>query len=283
MSLLNNMKNQINKAGGSKKKIFYVKEGGKGRVRFLLDFEEGLELTFHDSFNDGINAICLEELGKDCPLCEEEGLRTRKLYCWPVWDYDAKEVKLFIFAVNNCTPVPALIGLYEAYGTILDRDYVIGKQGKQQNTSYTVIAMDKAKFRNKDAKIPTKKAILKLLEKAFPLEEDVDFDEEDDDEPKKKKGKKADKSSKKAGNKKGKKKDEDEDDEDEIDEDDIDDEDEDEEEYEEMSAKELYKLCQKRKIKCKSGKKANYYIDLLEEADLEDEIDEDEEDEDNEW
>lgn len=262
MGLLNSMKDQINKSGGSRKKIFFVKSDSKQRVRFLVDFEDGNEYTFHDSFEKGINALCQEELGKDCELCDVEGLRTRKLYCWPVWNYDAKEVQLFLFAANSFTPVPSLIGMYETYGTMIDRDFVISRQGKETNTSYSVVPMDKAKFRNKNAKVPTSKAILKILDEAFPLDE-INNDEE---APKKKgKGKKA--------------KEEHDDDDDDFDEDDLD-----KEDYEEMSIKELYNLCKQRGIKAKPKKKAQYYIDLLEEDD-EEEYDEDDEDEgdDDEW
>lgn len=275
MSLLKSMKEEINKSGGSRGKIFYVQADSKARIRFLVDFDNGSEYTFHDSFAKGVNAICQEELGKDCPLCEETGLRTRKLYCWPVWNYDLKEVQLFLYAANSFTPVPAFIGLYETYGTIMDRDFVISRTGKEKNTSYSVIPMDKAKFRNKAAKVPTEKAILKILDAAHPVKTNIDFeddeDDDDDDEdniPIKTKNKKPAKKGKKPAK------------EEEVEEDDEDD---DEElDYEEMSASELHKLCKSRGIKCNPKKKANYYIDLLEEADLEEELEDDDED-DDEW
>jgi hypothetical protein len=267
MGLLKNMKEQINKAGGSRGKVFYVKADSKARIRFLVDFEDGAEFTFHDSFHDGINAICQEELGKSCPLCDMDNLRTRKLYCWPIWNYETKEVQLLLYAANNFTPVPAFIGLFETYGTLMDRDFVISRTGKEKNTSYSVIPMDKANFRNKKAKVPTRKAILKILDEAFPVKDGLDFDD-DDDSPKKSKNSDDDF-------------DEYEDDFDEEDDED-DDDDDDELLYEEMSPKELYRLCKARKIKCKPRKKANYYIDKLEEADLEEEL-EDEDTEDDEW
>lgn len=49
--------------------------------------------------------------------------------------------------------------------------------------------------------------------------------------------------------------------------------------YEELSAIELFKLCKERKLKVEPKKKAEYYIDLLEENDME--VAEDEADEDN--
>ena len=54
------MKSEIQKSGGSKGKILFIKDGSKKRIRFLCDAEEGMELTFHDSYSEGINALCLE-------------------------------------------------------------------------------------------------------------------------------------------------------------------------------------------------------------------------------
>ena len=274
MGLLNSMKSEIQKSGGSKGKILFIKDGSKKRIRFLCDAEEGMELTFHDSYSEGINALCLEEMGKDCPYCERDELRTRKLYAWSVWDYDSKEVKVLLYAANNCTPIPNIIAMYEAYGTLLDRDFVISRTGSGQNTSYTVIPQDKAKFKNSKAVKMSKKELLKVVAKAFPVNPD---DEDFEDEGKKKK------SSKKPPKKSGKKRDEDYDDdyeeEDKEDEDFDEEEDEEEEDYEDMSAKELFNLCKKRGLKVEKGKKKSYYIDILEDADDE----EDEEDDEDEW
>ena len=89
-----------------------------------------------------------------------------------------------MFPVNNCTPIPALMAMYENYGTICDRDYVISVSGKQQNKTFSVVPMDKVKFRNEKAKPFSEKAILKMLDNAFPC--DADVDEDDEDEKKKK-------------------------------------------------------------------------------------------------
>lgn len=259
MGLVSDMKNEINKTGGSKGKVFYVKKDSKRRIRFLKDAEDGQQFTFHDSFQDGINALCQEELGKECPYCGQEGLRTRKMFAWPVWDYDAKEVKIFLYAANNCTPVPAIISMYETYGTLTDRDFVISRAGEQQNTTYTVIPMDKAKFKaSKETKVPSDKEILKIVAKAFqPNAEDIDEDEDEDEE--------VEATKKKSKARKQEPEDED------VDEDEVD--------YYEMSTKELYNLCKERGIKCKPKKSEDYYIDLLETDDEAEDEDDDEWDE----
>lgn len=261
MGLIDKIKADVKKAGQNKGKFIYFREGQKQRVRFLTDMDDGMEITFHDSFEQGINCPCQEHFGRSCPHCNDDTLRTRSQYIWSVWNYETKEVQLFMFAVNNCSPIPALMAMYDNYGTLLDRDYVISVTGKQQNKTFSVVPMDKVKFRNDKAKPYSEKAILKMLDKAFPCDES---EEEEEEEPKR-----SHKSSK-GGSKKTNRKSEPET---EPDDDDYEDEwDEEEEEneqvdYSEMSAKELYALCKERDIKVAPKKPAKYYINQLEEYD----------------
>jgi hypothetical protein len=291
MGLLDSIKQDARKSGQSKGKFIYFREGQKVRIRFLQDMDDGLELLFHDSFERSINVPCQELFGRDCPYCNDESVRTRKQYCWSVWDYENKEVKLFMFPVNNCTPIPALVAMYENYGTITDRDYVISVSGKQQNKTFSVVPMDKVKFRNDKAKAYSEKAVLQLLDKAFPCDatSDSDIDDEDEEEEKPKKKKKPTSESKKP-NTKGKAKDEDDDDdyenipediEDDIPFDEDDEDDGEDTDYEDMSVKELYKLCKKRKIDVEPKKSQRYYIKKLEDADQAEDDWEDEEDDDD--
>ena len=180
MGLLDKIKSDVKKSGQNKSKFIYFREGVKQRVRFLTDMDDGMEVVFHDSFERSINVPCQEIMGRSCPYCEEEGLRTRSQYVWSVYNYETKEVQLFMFAVNNCSPIPALMAMYENYGTLTDRDYVISTTGKQQNKTFSVVPMDKVKFRNEKAKAYSEKAILKMLDKAFPCDAADDEDEDDD-------------------------------------------------------------------------------------------------------
>lgn len=258
MGLLDDIKKESQKAGSSKGKFIFFREDEKRRIRFLTDFEDGLVIVFHDSFEKGINVPCQELYGKDCPYCEQEGLRTRNLYAWSVYDYEAKEVKILMQAVNSCTAIPAIAALYETYGTLLDRDLVITRTGKQQNTTFAVVPMDKNKFRNTKVKPLSQKAILKYLAQAYPIDSDLDDDDDDDDDDdfEEKKLKKSTKKTKSQ--------------QEELD-------------YSEMTAKELYELCEERDIEAEPKMKAKYYISLLEEYDEENEDDdwgdEDEDDE----
>lgn len=278
MGLVDKIKADVKKSGQNKSKFIYFREGIKQRIRFLTDMDDGMEVTFHDSFAESINVPCQEHFGRSCPYCDDENLRTRSQYIWSVWNYETKEVQLFMFPVNNCSPIPALMAMYENYGTITDRDYVISVSGKQQNKTFSVVPMDKVKFRNEKAKPYSEKSILKMLDKAFPCD---DNDEEDEDETPKKRTPKS------TSDKKSRKNEpeEDEDDDDYDDEDWEDNESEDTLDYSEMSAKELYQFCKEREIKVAPKKPAKYYINQLEEydkahEDWEDEDDEDWEDED---
>lgn len=266
--LVNSIKNDVKKAGTSKGNFTFIREGQKVRVRFLQDMDDGMEVTFHDSFADSINVPCQEIFDRECPYCDDDRVRTRSQYIWCVYNYENKKVELFMFPVNNCSPVPALLAMYDTYGTIVDRDFVISVSGKGPDKKYAVVPMDKAKFRNEKAKPFSEKKILQLLDKAYPC--DTDDDEEDEDE----------RPAKKSSNKKVQKK-KPVDDEDDYDGDDDwgDDDDDEEVDYSEMSPKELFKLCKERKIEVEPRKPQKYYIKQLEAADkAEDDWDDDDDD-----
>lgn len=259
--LIDSIKNDVKKVGTNKSKFIYFREGQKIRVRFLTDMDDGMEITFHDSFEKGVNVPCQELFGRECPYCDDDGLRTRSQYVWSVYNYETKEVQLFMFPVNNCSPVPALLAMHETYGTLLDRDYVISVSGKQQNKTYSVVPMDKARFRLEKVKPYSEQAVLKMLDKAYPA---GDVEDDEDDAPRK---------PVKGNNKRRSAP--------EPDEDDYDDDEQETTDYEEMSPKELYQLCKERKLDVLPKKPAKYYIKQLEEYDKAQDDWDDEENEDD--
>lgn len=273
MSLIDKIKADVKKGGSNKRKFTYFKEGQKQRIRFLQDMDEGMEITFHDSYELGINVPCQELFDRECPYCGDESLRTRSQYVWSVYNYEANEVQLFMYPVNNCTPIPAIMAMYENYGTLTDRDYVISVTGKAQNKTYSVVPMDKVKFRNAKAKPYSNKAVLQMIDKAYPCEEA----EDEEEAPKRKKKRTAKKPVKKVI-------------EEPEEENDYDGEEdwgeESENDYSSMTPIKLYKLCKEREIEAEKKKPAKYYINLLEEYDnaQEDWGDaEDDEDSEDEW
>lgn len=315
MGLVDKIKNDVKKSGQNKSKMLYFREGDKKRIRFLTDFDDGMAIDFHDSFSDGINVPCQEKFGRDCDYCDMEGIRTRSQYIWSVWDYDSNEVKLFMSPVNSFSPVPALVAMYENYGTLTDRDYVITQQGKTINKSFSVIPQDKVKFRNTKAKALSEKAILQIIDKAYPADDDSD------DEPKKKQKSKSKSSSKSNDEselseamlsglspkelyalcqeydiddvKPRKPADyyidllrefiSDDDDWEDDEEDDWDDDEQEEVDYSKWSPKELYEICMQRKIDAEQKKPAKYYIKLLEEFDAAQDDWADDEDDEDDW
>jgi hypothetical protein len=268
MGLVDKIKQDVKKSGQNKSKFIYFREGVKQRIRFLTDMDDGMEVTFHDSFEKSIVAPCQDHFGRTCPYCDDETLRTRSQYVWSVYNYDTKEVQLFMYPVNNCSPIPALMAMYENYGTIIDRDFVISVSGKQQNKTFSVVPMDKVKFRNDKAKPFSEKAILKMLDKAFPCDVEDGEDEDEEEIP-----------TKKTSTKKVRKPEPTEDD----DYDDSWEEEDDAVDYSDMSPKELYQLCKEREIDVAPKKPAKFYINQLEEWDKAQDDWGDDEDDDDEW
>lgn len=193
--LISNMKERIKSSGSSRKEVFYVGADSKRRVRFLQELDDGYEFTFHSHWEKGVNALCPDQLGKDCPYCNssDEGMKTITMYGWSVWDSDANAVRILLYKATGITPIPQLIEFHDEYGTIMDRDYTIKKVGKGVSGSITVVPGEISKFRNTKAKPYSQKQMLKLLAKSFPVNEsDADDEDEDEDEvPVKKSGKKA--------------------------------------------------------------------------------------------
>ena len=190
MGLLNKIKKDVKNSGGSKGKFMYWRDGDKQRIRFLQEIDDGMDVTFYDSFTENVNIPDQTLYGRDMDAYQDIDLRERSQYIWSVWDYENKEVKLFMFPVNNFTPIPALMAMYENYGTLTDRDYVISQNGKGMSKSFSVIPMDKNKFRNDKAKPYSEQKVMDLLDKAWPAdgvesnEDDFDVEESEYQEQK---------------------------------------------------------------------------------------------------
>lgn len=198
MGLINSMKNQIAKSGSNKKEILYFGKDTVKRVRFLQELDNGYEFQFHNDWDMHVFELCKDpEEHENCKLCNE-GIAIQENFVWSVWDYDSSSVKLLQFKASGVSPIPALIEMYEEYGTILDRDYKIKKVGQGQGSSFSVTPLDKERFTNKKAKVLSKAKVKEILDKAWTSAsvENVDGEEDEDEEevkekPRKKKGKKA--------------------------------------------------------------------------------------------
>lgn len=194
MSVIDQMKQRILNSGRSAGKLFRIKSGEKKRFRFLNEADQGVQIVIHDKFPE-VTTPCAQQFGKPCPYdkMSYDEIRTRDNYAWSIWDYEAKEVKIWMWKANDRTPIPSLISYYENYGTILDRDYVLERRGEKFDTSYTLVPQDKSRFTGAKVKPMTAKEIMntvaqamnpELLEsdEAEPEEDEVEdlFDEDDE-------------------------------------------------------------------------------------------------------
>jgi len=182
-SLVDIMKDKINRSSSGFANIFYVRRDAKCRIRFLSDIDEGMELRFHSKWQK-YNHLCLSYVGKDCPHCdqEEEGGVKYDMYAFTIWNYESKKREIFLYKASKNSPIFQLISFSEEYGTISDRDYVIKKQGEGVNTLYLVTPVGEAKRFRGDEKPFSKKMVIKLIAEAFPYEGDDELEDSDDDD-----------------------------------------------------------------------------------------------------
>jgi len=173
-SLLDKLKEDVAKSGTSKGKIFFVSAGSKARIRFLQDLQgqnQGRTLIMHERWEPLLKVPCAKNYDEDapCKYCEQEGIKTREWYCFDIWDYDNREVKIFAYPVNRCTPMPALAAVGENFGTLRGRDFVITRGIKKgMETNYTVTGLDKSEFKEPKAKPFSDKEFLEIIREAFP-------------------------------------------------------------------------------------------------------------------
>lgn len=184
-SVLEAIKSEINKSNnGAFKNFFKIRESGaKVRVRFLQDFEDCTQIVFHDKWN-GFNHPCLEQYGKDCPNCNNPEARTNTLYCWNVYNYETKQVELFLYKANKATPIFSLMSLYEVLGDITQQDIVVQRNGTGTSTTYQCTAVPKTSKFDKNVKLFSEKKILDLCLEAFNriTDESDSFDDDDYEE-----------------------------------------------------------------------------------------------------
>lgn len=194
-NFLDQIKTAVKNSGSSKKDILYFGADTSKRIRFLQELDEGHSYTFHSDFETKIYEPCQDqEDHENCKLCQQ-GIGTKEVFVWSVYDYDTSSVKLLAIKATGISPVPALIEFFEEYGTIMDRDYKIKKVGKGMGGSYTVTPLDKEKFGVKKAKPYSEKEIWEMFKKAYSSK---DVEDEDDDEEEEEEEVKPTKKSKKA-------------------------------------------------------------------------------------
>jgi len=183
--VLNKIKNQIKNSSRGFDDEFRLGEDESARVRFLTKFNDATEIIWHDMYDENIDTPCLKYYGVECPLCErdkkDEDLRTRSLFVWTVYNREQEKKQVFKFPANKFSPVPALVQMYEEYGTLIDRDYKITRTGTGFDINYQAIPMSKEEF-DKDEEDYSEKELFDLFKTIHNVQEYADgsFEEEDD-------------------------------------------------------------------------------------------------------
>lgn len=180
-SVLDAIKRDISNSGNSAfKNFFSIKDsGGKARVRFLEDMEDCTRIEFHDQY-PGISHPCLEQYGKPCPNCDNPNVKTTTQYCWNVWNYETKQVELFMFKANKSSPIPGLTAIYDAFETITSADITITRIGTKTDTNYQCVSLPNPKPFTKEVKLYSEKKKLKLCLEAFNKFADDGGDDDDE-------------------------------------------------------------------------------------------------------
>jgi len=188
-AMIDRIKERVTKSSQGMGSFLYVPADKKAKVRFITDMDEAIPIMEHDKYGEVTPTPCIaHHFGKECRFCEMDDVRKREVYCWTVWDYGSKEKKIAKWAANAFTPTPQFISLFESYGTLLDRDYIISKSGQGTSITYGVVPLDKAEFPKKLRPFSEKE----ILEKCIEGSDEIDMDEieeldeagevEDDDE-----------------------------------------------------------------------------------------------------
>lgn len=187
-SMFAKVKASIARSSQGQKGVFYVKDGEKKKIRFLQDFEEGVQIIWHSKWvgdKAELDTPCLQFWGKECPFCGADEVKTSEKYAWQVYDYQAKEVRVFCYKANNFSPVPQLAETAQTFNTLLNRDLQVSRMGSSSKTSYSVIALDPTRFRMDGVRVLSEKKFLALLAAAFvtgDLDDYPDAEEDDDAE-----------------------------------------------------------------------------------------------------
>lgn len=183
-NMLETMKKQVEQTGNNLNKIFYVKSGSKRSVRVLAELDEAIAVPWHEKWGgsqgDGINTPCRELFGEECPYCDDPEVKNLKKFALPVYDDETNSVQIMCEKYSpQYSPLPVLMGFYETYGTITDRNYVIKVDGEALNKNVSAIPMEinpfkvSPKLKAEINKHSGEKQILEILKKAFPIKSET--------------------------------------------------------------------------------------------------------------
>lgn len=149
MKILDMMKAEEQKSNISERMadLFYVQQSS--RIRFLVDFQDGIGIQWHKDFNNSVDHPCYKQFGKECVFCQSDERKTSKktpVYMWPIYDYDRAKVQIFYGKDWHTTPVGLIKNYWKRKQSILGRDFYITKSGEKLSTTYEVVPEDPSDF-----------------------------------------------------------------------------------------------------------------------------------------
>jgi hypothetical protein len=188
---------------GLPEKLFFVPKDGVKTVRFLSDFNDAVKFIMHDMWGSGAGnkggmmpQPCLKYYGKKCPFCDGEykGRRFTSLpwYAWTVYDYEAEAKRVMVWRASQYHPLEYLIDIYEANGTLTDRDIKIerlpipGRRGTRYKAK--PVQKEETEFEGRQSKPFSRDAIFEILrdliryETIDQLRKDHEREGDEDDE-----------------------------------------------------------------------------------------------------
>lgn len=132
-----------NKRGGAgiPDEILFVPKDNQKVVRWLSEFDEPVIIRMHDKFKFMYPQPCFKYYGKKCPfdaMDGEDGFRTDEFYFWTVYDYESEAKKILMARPGGQSPVEDMLEMFEANGTLKDRDYKIIRVPAPKGTKYKV-------------------------------------------------------------------------------------------------------------------------------------------------
>jgi hypothetical protein len=160
---------------GGRSRFIGWKAGETKTIRFLTDGDDVVLTNLHEfvTCSDGQKRsfVCRQEVGQDCPLCEDGAKRREVGYGIAVQREAVKEGGKTVYktkveeteveedgkSITKMLPVVGILhqapknfwagaGIYNAFeksGTILDRDFSITRRGAKLDTTYTAYLEDK--------------------------------------------------------------------------------------------------------------------------------------------
>ena len=94
-SMVQRIKDRIAKSGKGIGNFIRVRAGSKIKIRFVSEFGDAVLIKEHDKWGALSPTPCLKyHFDKVCEFCKIPDVRTRDIFAWTVYDYEAHKRKI---------------------------------------------------------------------------------------------------------------------------------------------------------------------------------------------